>query len=274
MRIVGFLQNFQGANNGYLRQCLRSMSACTDHIVVYDDASTEDVRPIYEEFGCTVIYGLRNEFHRELYHKQQLLYVALTYKPTWILWFDSDAILGRQFETRESTEATLNSCDEQGIVLLHLHNLNLWRSNRSYRVDNSFNDLWHGVWWRNTGELHYVPVARLHQKQYPQFWLDHDAPVINSKFPGETGKLIHLGFSTDEDIAAKYFKYRENGQTGWALDRLVTEDDKLDLQVVPDEWFPQWYLDEHAAVPYPGPRFTPEDMAKHGSLQEWQRVVR
>jgi len=247
------------------------MSLCTDVIVVYDDASTEPVRPIYEEFSCSVIYGLRNEFHRELYHKQQLLYVALTYKPDWILWFDSDAILGRQFETRARTEEVLNGCDAQGILLLHLHNLNLWRSNRSYRMDNAFNDLWHGVWWRNTKELHYDPVARLHQKQYPQFWLDHDRAVVNSKYPNDAGKLLHFGFATDDEIAKKYFKYRENGQTGWALDRLVTEDEKLDLKVASDEWFPEWYLKECDSVGYPGAAFSAEEMLRYVDYAQWKQ---
>jgi len=247
------------------------MSACTDVIVVYDDCSTEVVRPIYEQFGCVVIYGLRNEFHRELYHKQQLLYVALTFKPDWVLWFDSDAILGRQFETRDGAESVLKSCDTQGIHLLHLHNLNLWRSNRSYRVDNAFNDLWHGVWWKNTGELHYSPVAKLHQKQYPQFWIDRDRVICNSKYPNESGKLIHFGFATDDDIATKYFKYRENGQTGWPLDRLVSEDDKLELQVAPDEWFPEWYLKEREASHYPGSRFSPENMACYDNFDQWKQ---
>lgn len=271
MRIIGFLQNYNGVQAGHLYRCLQSMSRCTDEIVVYDDASTEDVKPLYDQFDCDVIYGRKNEFHRELFHKQQLLYAAMLRHPDWILWFDSDAILGRQFEDRERTEAVLESSEAQGIVLLHLHNLNLWRSNGHYRVDNSFNDLWHGVFWKNTGQLHYKPVGRLHQKQYPQFWSDPDVHIINSKFPGDDGKLIHFGFATDEEIARKYFKYRESGQTGWALDRLVTENEERELIAVDPEWMPEWYLNSiHSLeITEPNPEFDPLEMRGYGSYDEW-----
>lgn len=267
MRIVGFLQNYNGVEAGHLHRCLTSMSICTDEIVVYDDASTEDVTPIYQEFDCDVIYGQRNEFHKELYHKQQLLYAAMLHQPDWIVWIDSDAILGRDFEDREKTEAILQSTEEQGIALLHLHNLNLWRSDSHYRVDNSFNDLWHGVFWKNTGQLHYKPVGKLHQKQYPLFWHDEDTHIVNSKYPSDTGKLIHFGFATDEEIARKYFKYRENGQTGWALDRLVSEGEDRDLQPVDASWYPTWYSMSDAKMP--DPTFDPEEMIKYGSYDEW-----
>jgi hypothetical protein len=194
-------------------------------------------------------------------------------QPDWILWFDADAILGRTFEDRARTEEVLSSSDRQGIVLLHMHNLNLWRSNGHYRVDNAFNDLWHGVFWKNTGQLHYKPVGKLHQKQYPHFWLDDDKQIINSKFPDEDGQLIHFGFADDTEIARKYFKYRENGQEGWALDRLVTEDKDRVLEPVGDTWFPQWYLDSVHSVEIvePKPKFNPEEMAEYGSFDEWQQ---
>ena len=37
LRIVGLLQVHNNVANGYLRRCLRSLSAITDQIVVYDD---------------------------------------------------------------------------------------------------------------------------------------------------------------------------------------------------------------------------------------------
>jgi hypothetical protein len=223
MKICGFLQNYNNVGNGFLPQCLYSMRQTCDEIVVYDDASTEDVRGIYEDFGCVVVYGQKNEFWRELYHKQELLAVALRFAPDWFCWFDTDAILGEHWEDRERAEGSLNQCDEQGIQLLHLHNLNLWRNDGWFRVDQSFNDLWHGVFWKNTGQLHYAPVGKLHQKQYPFFFHDHSTEVASSRFPNENGKLIHFGFASDDEIARKYFRYRDNGQTGWALDRLVDE---------------------------------------------------
>ena len=253
MRLVGFLQNYNGVSTGFLRNALESMWQVVDEVVVYDDASTEDVRAIYDKFDCTVIYGRKNEFHKELFHKQELLLTALRYQPNWILWFDSDAILGQFWEDRKRTEEALLATEKQGIDLLYLHNLNLWRSQSWYRVDQSFNDLNHGVWWRNTGELHYRPLAGLHREQFPVFFRD-GREMTRSVFPIEEGKLLHFGFATDDEIATKYFRYREQGQKDWKLDRLVSEskmvnaqtgeEEKFTLKRAPKKWFPKWYLDQ------------------------------
>ena len=128
MNIAGFLQNKDGVENGYLARCLHSMSLVVDQICVYDDCSTEDVTPLYVEYGCTVIYGRRPAFHRELYNKAALLQPTLRYRPEWIVWFDSDAVLGPFFEDRKNVEEALESAAESNFVRLFLHNLNLWRS--------------------------------------------------------------------------------------------------------------------------------------------------
>lgn len=266
LTIVGFLQNFNCVENGFLRNCLRSMRCLCDEIVVYDDASTEDVRPIYEDFDCIVLYGGRNEFKRELYHKQRLLPIALRFNPHWICWIDSDTILGRHWESRDRAELTLATAFQQGIDLFHLHNLNLWRSQHYYRVDQLYNDLWHGVFWRNTGELHYEPVGQLHQKQYPISW--NSKSTVASKFDDPEGQLLHFGFVNEDEIAQKYFRYRATGQSGFALDRLVDENG-MDLRQVDPIWFPQWFnLSELPASPVP--IFSPTLMQEYESYDAWR----
>jgi len=269
LRIVSFLQVHNNVENGYLRRCLRSVSEVSDQTVVYDDASTEDVWPLYREFDCVVIPGMKNEFSRELFHKQELLTWALRYRPDWIVWLDSDASLGRALSTREGAEKMLGIADREGAHMVQLHNLNLWRSHWWYRTDEKFNDLWHGVWWRNTGELHYAPVARLHQQQFPRFFHDSQKPVVSVRFDQPDGQLLHFGFAREEEVARKYFTYRDAGQTGWALDRLVDER-KLQLEPAASAWYPQWLLDEIGdPESMPMPVLTPEAMAKVESYSEW-----
>lgn len=274
VRLCGFLCNYNGVCNSWLRQCLESMSRITDQIFVYDDASDEAVRPIYDAYGCVVVFGARKEFQRELFHKQQLLSVALRAQPDWICWFDSDALLGRLWEDREQTNTILSQADEKGVIRLHLHNLNLWRSNAWYRVDQEFDNLWHGVFWRNTGELHYRPVDRLHQKQYPHSFRDPEkdaqAFATEIRFDEPAGKLLHFGFASDEAIADKYFTYRGYGQKGYPLDRLVDES-TLDVREAPVEWFPEWWLkDNRIDVAPPIRAFTPAAMAAIPSFEEWK----
>jgi len=272
MKICGFLQNYNCVENGFLENCLISMSNICDYIVVYDDASTEDVRPIYNKYNCVVIYGHKNEFYRELQHKQELLTIALRENPDWICWFDSDAILGKDWESYDDTRESLVSCDEKGIVLLHLHNLNLWKSDRFYRTDESFNDLWHGVFWKNTGELHYVPVPKLHQKQYPRFYYDQNKEVVTSKYTGSKGQLIHLGFSRTEEIVKKYFTYRELGQEGWALNRLVDETN-LSIEHSDAEWLPSWFeQNSKEEFTLQDGCFGVKELAEISSYDHWKRV--
>ena len=272
MIIVGFLQNYNNVENGFLTQCLYSMRRICDEVVVYDDGSTENVRDVYKDFGCITLNSPHNEFSRELYHKHELLSIAMRMSPDWICWFDTDAILGRHWEDRGRTEESLMQTEEQGIALLHLHNLNLWRSDTYYRIDNSFNDLWHGVFWKNTGQLHYRPIGKLHQKQYPHFYHDDEIQTVTSQFPEDSGKLLHFGFASDDEIAKKYFAYRDQGQHGWALDRLVTEKTECDLVEAKEEWFPEWYLNEGQmdVRQKPVPIFDPEEMGEYGSYGEWK----
>lgn len=285
MRIIGFLQNRNNVQNGYLQWCLESLARCTDEIVVYDDASTEDPALLYEAYGCIVLYAHSQAFHRELYHKQTLLQVALRSQPDWLIWIDADAILGPAFERRADVEKTLTQADGQGLVRLHLHNLNLWRSYGWYRTDQAYDDLWHGVCWKNTGELHYAPVPRLHQKQYPMAFRDPEKNAhymrLEPRYQDAAAQLIHFGFATDLEIARKYFLYRAHGQAGWPLERLVSEQPRLNpqtgqeeertLKPVEWEWYPQWWRAlGHTPGPQPVPRFTPEDMERYDGLDAWR----
>jgi len=121
--------------------------------------------------------------------------------------------------------------------------------------------------------LHYRPVAKLHQKQYPfplheppKEWGEyHYGPDI--QVDDANGPLLHFGFSTEEDIAQKYFRYREAGQTGFALDRLVDEAG-LTTEVVPNEYYPKWLELERGEAPEP--YFTVEDMNGFKDIEEWR----
>jgi len=268
--LIGFLQSFNNVENGFLRRALRSMANLVDQIVVYDDCSTEDVWPLYKEFDCIVIPGRTNSFSREIFHKQELLTWALRYRPDWILWYDTDACLGKSWETREATESFLTQADEQGAQLIALHNLNLWRSNWWYRTDEKFNDLWHMVWWKNSGELHYRPTAGLHQQQFPHFFEDEQKAATSVNFDQPSGQLLHFGFAHEREVMRKYFTYRENGQTGWALERLVNERE-LVVEPAMSEWFPDWLLEEMGGPEAgPTPKLTPEEMAEYESFEAWE----
>lgn len=284
MRVAGFLQNRNNVENGYLRRALYSLSLCCDETFVYDDASDENVTPLYNEFGCTVVRGYKQAFERELFHKQDLLYVALRYRPDWIIWIDSDTVLGPLFEDRDNVNQMFESAQSCNYVRLFLHNTNLWRSYHWRRVDCNYDELWHAVLWRNTGQLHYRPVAQLHQRQYPFAFTDDkmngelDAHPVH--LHENCAKLIHFGFANEIEIARKYFLYRAQGQSGGRLDRLVSEgtmvspysgkEETFTLEPVDKEWYPSWMQDEIGEpTDKPTPIFTPESMSKYTSFDAW-----
>ena len=272
MQIAGFMQVFNGAENGMLERALTSLWKVCDQVFIYDDASTEPVRPIYEKYDCIVLYGTVNAFHLELQHKQALLSVVLRHHPDWVVWHDLDALLGQHFEDRARTEHTLQQCEANGIELLHIHNCNLWRSPWWYRTDQEFDGLWHGVFWKVNPEMHYQPIGKLHQKQYPLFHRDPNTPITASKFEPQTGQLLHFGFASNEEIAKKYFIYRASGQRGYPLDRLVDES-TLALQPSDVAWFPEWLRPALGqAGSMPPPCFSPARMAEFTSFEEWKAV--
>ena len=256
MNIIGFLQNFNGVENGDLRRCIESMRMVSDEIYVYDDASTEDVWPIYQDFDCIVVRGAKNEFNMEIHHKDLLLRKLLGDHPRcdWICWFDSDAVLGDFFSDRERVNDALSEVKKNDLVQVYLHNLNLWRSENYYRIDLEYNDLWHCVFWMNTGQLHYNPTGGLHQKQFPVPYKRTDATqdirVGAIRFQEDNQQLLHYGFADEERILRKYFTYKAHGQIGYPLDRLVTEKKRawsdghatqgMDLEPAKPEWFPEF----------------------------------
>ena len=111
---------------------------------------------------------------------------------------------------------------------------NLWRSDVHERMDDSYNGLdgW-GVCalWKFNENLSFDDGSGLHRPQYP-------LQIVNKiKLPYS---LVHRGFATDYQIMTKYQVYGANGQSGWALERLLEESTlavhKIDYEMLPD-WF-------------------------------------
>jgi len=231
MRTIAFLQLHNELENGNLIRCLENCRRWSDDIFIYDDCSTDGSQEIYKKYtnSQNVILGTVRDFAAELYHKQQLLALALKSNPDWIGWIDGDAILCK--EITENCKEYLKMLDQIGKDGSYLHNLNLWRHPAFYRTDNKFNGLWHVVFWKNNGHLHYDPVKRLHQPQFPK-------GMESIHKPSADVPLLHFGFSSERLIIKKYLTYKSYGQTGWMLDRLIDEQTSYVLEKVQKYWYP------------------------------------
>jgi len=230
MRLVAFLQLFNENETGNLVRCLENCKRWADDIYIYDDCSTDGSQEVYKQYTeeKNIIHGELREFNAELFHKQKLLDLVLKTNPDWIGWIDGDTELSKYMT--ENAKDYLADIESRGHDGSFLHNVNLWRHPAYYRADNRFNGLWHTVFWKNNGKLHYSPVKRLHQRQYPIGMENVFKP--ESKWP-----LVHYGFASKLQIVKKYLTYKSYGQHGDPLDRLIDER-TLDIYLVPPDYYP------------------------------------
>jgi hypothetical protein len=210
-----------------------------------------------------IIHGTTRDFTAELFHKQQLLTLALKSNPSWIGWIDGDAIFDKYIT--EHTEELLTEIESKGFDAAQLRNMNLWRSPSYFRLDDSFDDLWHVVFWKNTGKLYYNAIKRLHQRQYP-LGIDN---LYTITYPQH--RLLHYGFSSIDRIIKKYLIYKSYGQRGWSLDRLITEyPPKFKVEKCPRELYPAGEVPTDYDTALPPTPISYEDVKR---FRTWQELV-
>ncbi len=237
MKIIGFAQLRNELSKGNLDNWFKQMSVC-DFIYIFDQNSDDGSLEFYKKFNnVVVIESPTNRFTEELICKKQLLETLLSDHPDtdWILWLDGDLLLdGRLLKNNgEELKKLCSSGSMSGIDGFLFNHYNLWRSDIFYRIDDMYHSL-DGNWcplWRNNGYLRFEPAEGLHLKQYPSGM---------KKIKSTPFSVIHRGFATDYQIITKYDVYKSNGQSGWALERLLNEETlnvvELDEKLLPD-WF-------------------------------------
>lgn len=205
------MQVFNEVQNGNLERCLQSLSKYCDDIVIYDDASTDNSVEVARQYTDLIIEGKENNFGSEALHRQELLELALKNDPDWIFWIDADEIVEKRGEQGGIRELCENAGDFDCYAF---HEVNLWRCENYYRIDNLYNEGYFCRLWKNTGELFIENKPGLHQRLVP--------PTLNREGRANL-QIIHYGFASDENILRKYYTYKAHGQRGWALYRLIDE---------------------------------------------------
>lgn len=223
MFIAGFAQMYNESSKGNLKRFLESVTKIVDHVFIYDDGSTDDsvdVAAAYDK--VSVFIGGNNAFDKEIEHKQFLLKHVLDCNPTHILWLDIDEV----FEKRAEDGAIKELAEQMTCDAYTFRQINLWRCEKYFRLDNQYGDGLFTRLWRNNGKLHYNVKGGLHQRQYPD--------GINSVKDSDL-LVLHYGFSNDHNIIDKYYTYKSHGQDGWALQRLIDENGLVLAKTRP-EW--------------------------------------
>lgn len=242
--IVCICQVYNEIRKGNLQRFVKYITPLVDELVVYDDGSTDGSYEYMLKHTPHVIRGMKNDFVNEISHKQLLLEEALKLSPDFILWLDADEVLTAN-ATRNKLEELCGYCMLKNLDGLSLHELNLWRSHSWRRLDSLYDLGWFTRLWRVKSGMGFEKlVSGLHTRVVP--------PTIQKVEKIADIAVIHYGFSSKKQLAYKYLVYNSHGQRGYdMLDRLISEE-KLVLEKVPQELFPDglWVDDER---PHPLP---------------------
>ena len=235
MRIIGFAQLHNELRKQNLISWFLCMSKICDKIYIYDQGSDDSSREVYERFNATVIYSPENRFYEEMKCKKELLNLILKNEEDfdWIFWMDGDEVVENKL-LENDCKLFKELCEESsGQDSVSFGHYNLWRSDKYYRIDDSYDWLdQNGVvrLWRNNGKLEFADEVGLHTPQYPS----SISTIYRCQY-----SLIHRGFSTDFQIIERYLIYKSQGQSGWALNRLINEKG-LKVKKIDDSQIPEF----------------------------------
>ena len=213
-KVVGFLQVYNEIRRGNLRRFVSHIFNHIDELVVYDNGSTDGT---YEELVKKTPHIIRdssNNFSRELIKKQKLLELALSLDPDFILWLDCDEVLADYVDIQILCDKAI----ELDIDGIGLPEINLWLSNSWHRVDNLYDKGMYVRLWRirNSKKIYFPQEEGLHKDQYPK-GLESIVNVLDCP-------VLHYGFADYNNLAHKYFTYRDYGQCGYNLLRILSEE--------------------------------------------------
>jgi len=259
-KIIGICQIYNELEKGNLKRFIKYIKPLVDDLVIYDDASTDGSFEYILKHTPYVIRGSKNDFSDEIHHRSLMLKKAIRLKADFILWLDADEVI-----TGNAREKLLDLCqemDKNQLDAIDFHEINLWRSKTYQRTDSLYNLGWFPRLWRVTPDLSFKKTKKgLHQVEF----------IPSSiKKRKRTNKLqvLHYGFADKLNLAYKYLTYRLHGQKGYEmLDRLISEE-KLKLQKVPPELFPDELYQKGEVPPAP---FTFEESLAY--IEEYKAQV-
>lgn len=250
MQLCAILQNFNEFKQKNLIRYIESISYYCDSLVVYDDASTDESVKFLElsqfylkkgiKFNANevkwgdqlkqieIIRGETNDYKNEVKHKSLMLEKAREIGADWIFRIDADEII----EKRGEDGGIRNLCASPEFDSYSFNNINLWRDESFFRLDNAYNDFVSCRLWRLTDNVKYNNIKTgLHQRAVPDGLEKEKRSDLLT---------IHYGFASDDSILNKYYMYKSHGQNGWELDRLIDER-TLTVARAKQDWF-RWNI--------------------------------
>jgi glycosyltransferase involved in cell wall biosynthesis len=200
--------------SGHIQRFIEVNLPLFDHLVVYDDASTDGTCEFLEQYADVLVRGQFSMFRSELQNKQILLEASshLVSDTDFYLWLDADeVVLASRTELKIICKDLLDNRFDSAVLPF----INLWRSTSYFRTDNYFNDLEKVHLWQCKDGLSFETGEGLHKQLHP------NGLVSTAKL--KSPSVLHFGFADDLNLLRKYAMYKQLGQRGSNLYRLVSE---------------------------------------------------
>ncbi len=198
-----------------IERCIDDLILWVDQIVIFDDGSTDGTEEIIKRYPkVTAIYtkpDIGNVRH-ESDDRQMLLEIAHGTGCEWLLFIDADEV----FEDRMKSQV-YEMINDDAVNLYHFHEINFWRCENKYRVDELFNLGWFGRLFRN------LPGLRIMDKNEHCGGIPKNIPGATLFYSGQPAErksdvnVKHWGF-------AKYDRTVDRACRRWARDPYRIED--------------------------------------------------
>lgn len=230
-KCIAVVQVFNELDKGNLERYFRYMRPHVDKIIVYDDFSADGTYEYCLSHADIVMRGTKNEFKKEIFHKQKLLTRALAFEPDFIFSLDADEIFTDN--ARFELQKLLHQCVVNDFDGIQLSEINLWRSSHWKRTDSLFNEGKFVRIWRCKPGIKFENIKQgLHQQHFPT--------TLKKIMKVNDISLLHFGFADERNIAFKYLTYKAHGQKGYDdLERLIDETrltlEKVEPKLLPSE---------------------------------------
>jgi hypothetical protein len=218
MIITGFIQVRNEIESGHLERFFDWNKPLFDHIVAFDDKSTDGSAEFLRGKVDLLIEANFCSFASELANKNMLMDLAKDKFPEtdWYLWLDADEVL---FASRNELEDLIKEAESNNFDGISLPLTNLYKSEYFFRTDSSFDALRNVRLWKNTPNLNFSTQVGLHQLSHPT--------SIKKISIQENLHVTHFGFASQVLIAKKFANYKLLGQQGLNLWRLIDEQGML-----------------------------------------------
>lgn len=227
--IIAQVCMYNEVEKGNLNRCLDNLSLYCDHIVIYDDASTDNSVAVAKTYGAHIIQGTVNDQYKELAHKKLILEKSLELGATHLFWLDCDEILERW-----GTEGALRGLCENwpdGLDAYSFRELNLWRSQTWVRTDTLFSKARFVRLWKVVPGMDFEIKHGLHLRLYPR---------TIKKVQVAPFSVIHYGFYDYKKMLVKIGASQMNKETlqNCALTNWILDERNCSCFRLPDDAFP------------------------------------